>query len=627
MPVALDIETRPKNGCPSEYALQPWRYQEGRAEISNIAVARHTGSCVLALKNYRTMLRSLAGQQVVTWNGVFDVAWLIAYGYWDEVKAIQWVDGMLLWKWLSNSQYKERIPRWSLADGAQEFCADEPWLEKFLEMKSQGIQAGTNDKYWEMRAKFDAIVTAKIGDVAFKALDVRRTKSAMIANSIIPEVARSWVLGVPMDFSKIVAIKPVVAEEMLQIEFRLGVSNFSGAAAHSILGDSAKWTPSKILRSPKQLGHLLFKTWKLKPKRFTDKSTPDDPKPSTDKIALTYLADESDLVIEILRWRELNTQLTKYLESPLRARAYLGSDVMHPSPKIFSTYTGRFTYASKTLKKYATGMAIHQWPRNKAFRALLVPPAGFKHVEYDAAGQESRIMAHQSKDETMIRVFQNNMKIHAMTGAKISGMSYDDFMKGRAAGNETINGEHGLYYQGKLINLSSNFRVGVTKMRIQARVQYGMNVDFQTVEMWQSAFHSRYPGVKEYHKAAIARAKHMGYAETLAGRRFDLTHWSKDDRWSTESSALMFPIQGTGADMSDLAIRELAKRYPEFIFWFALHDGLHMLVKEDVPNDYLLEARDMLDAIDYKKEWGVDMLVPLTWDCSVGPRWSDLKEL
>jgi len=622
MVLALDIETEAHPGYPKEYALQPWRLSEGKARISCIAVAKGDGQSLLRTTAFRTVLKTLKGQTVYTWNGVFDVAWLIELGLWDEVKAINWVDSMMLWKWVSNCQKKELRPAWSLVDGAKHWLADWELLDSFIEMKEAG-ELPQGHTYWEMRGKLDAIVTAKISDEILAAIKPQQLHSAMIGMETIPEIARSWLQGVQIDYSLIDEVLPSVTCEMRDLEFRLGVSNFKDDAAIDAQQNILKWEPSKILRSPKQLSHLLYTVWKLKATKFSEKTG----EPSTDKTALTYLCDQFDRCHDILRWRELNTQLTKYIQTPLKSREYLGCDIMHPSPKMFSTYTGRYTYTSKIKNKYPTGVALHQWPRNKAFRALVVPPKGKKHVEYDAAGQESRIMAHQSGDRNMQHVFQQNLKIHAVTGARIAGMSYEAFMKGRANDNKAITGEHGLYYQGKFTNLSSNFRIGMKKLRTQARVQYGMDVDFNTVKKWSNAFHTNFPGIKAYQQKAIDKAKSCGYAESLGGRRFGLTEWRDDFMWATESSAIMFPIQGSGADMKELGIRELARHYPHFEFWFDLHDGLHMLVDEDVSNEELLEARDMLDSIDYKKEWGVDLTVPLTWDCSVGPRWSELVEL
>lgn len=626
---ALDIETAPEPGHPQEYALQPWRVGEGKAKITCISIAKHTGEAMLTVDDWRTLLVSLRGQYITTWNGLFDVAWLIANGLWEEVKAINWVDGMLLWKWLSNSQYKERIPKWSLADGAKKFCKDEPWLDAFIQMKAEEQHAGENTEYWETRAKLDAIVTAKICHRVVSQLGDRQIQSAMIEMAIIPEVARSWLIGVPYDYSLMDEIRPTVVNEMRDLEFKLGVSNFKGASADRVKRDPSFWSPSKIFRSPAQLGTLLYETWGLTVKSFTEKLDENGNRttPSTDKSALTYLADDDDRVLDILRWRELNTQFSKYLESPKKARAYLGKDTVHPSPRLFSTYTGRMTYSSKTAKRYQTGIALHQWPRNKALRALVKPLPGYDHVEFDAAGQESRLMAEQSGDEVMRNIFKNDMDFHSFTGAAIGGMTYDDFILAKEKGNTAVTGEHGLRYAGKFLNLSQNFRVGVRKMRIQARVQYGLNVDFLQAKSWQDTFQGLFPGIKKYWSKSIDKGKTLGYTESLGGRRFQLEHWSGDDRWSTESSALMFPIQGSGADMAELGLRELCKHFPDFIFWFSLHDGHHFLVPKSTSNERLFEAREMLNNINYEKEWGCKLTVPLLWDVSRGSNWSELKEL
>lgn len=770
--IALDIETAPIGDAPQEYALQPWRYQEGTATPTCISVGQNGGGAILVTKpeQYRALLKKLAGKTVWTHNGVFDTAWLIAMGFYEEVNAINWGDTMILWKWLDNSQLCERRPAWSLGAMVKRFFKDEPWAKAFIKMKAQEVAAGENDAYWEQRAKLDAVATAKCAVMIWNELDAKRRKSAMITMSGIVPVANSWMLGVPIDFSMIEGLIPQVTAEMEEIEFRLGVHNFQGTSS------PPAWTPSKILRSPKQLGNLLFNIWKIVPKNFSEKTGA----PSTDKAALTYIADSNDNATLILRWRMLNTQLTKYIQAPLKARAYLDSDTVHPAPRLFSTVTGRMTYTSKTAKKFQTGVALHQWPRNKVYRALIKPRPGYKHVEWDASGQESRLMADASGDMSMRQVFIDKKDFHSVTGANLAGMSYEDFIKGKARGNTAITGEHGLRYQGKFCiakgqlvdtdrgsvaiedvtlfdkvwdgvqyvahegvvclgrkkvicrdgiigtpdhkvltqkgwkelqevsdneicrrdppikessirpldtqffnssersdpetsggmyarahlgaasdkdleesealvydiinagprnrftiqgrivsncNLSNNFRIGLKKLRVQARVQYGMDVDFGKAKSWQDTFFRSFPDVKKYWKRAINTGKSLGYAETIGGRRFKLQFWSADNRWSTESSAIMMPIQGSGADMKDLAIQEMHKKFPQFIFWFDLHDGLHYQVPNDTPDKDLIKAREMLNRLNYEKWWGYTPSIPLTWDVSVGPRWSGLEEL
>jgi len=620
---ALDIETAPTGDAPQEYALQPWRVREGTAMITNIAVGKASGEAFVVQKKtqYRALLRSLEGQTLTGYNLTFDISFLIAAGYVEEVKKIKWVDAGIIWKWLSNSQRKERRPAWSLADAVKYFFKDEPWAVAFVKMKEQEVHAGAQGKYWETRAKLDAIMTARVATVAYSRLTPQQQKSCMISMASLIPVAESYERGVMVDFSLIDDITPAITEEMATIEYKLGVHNHQQSKVVR-LGVNG-WIPSKILRSPKQMANLLYDVWKLTPKSFSEKTKA----PSTDKAALTYLADDDDHVIEILRWRQLNTQLTKYIQSPLKSREYLGSEVLHPQARIFSTYTGRMTYTSKIKKKYSIGMALHQWPRQKEFRALIRPRPGYKHVEYDAAGQESRLIADYSGDENMTEIFVMGKDFHSFTGSEISGIHYDDFMKGKKEGNTAITGDHGYRYQGKFTNLANNYRIGVKKLRVQARVQYGMNVDFMTAASWQNTFHRGFKKIKPYWTSAINKGKLTGYAESMAGRRYKLDFWDKESKWSTESSAINFPIQGSGADMKDLAIQEIGKYFPEFEFWFDLHDGLHYEVKNDVPNSRLIECREMLNKMDYGKWWGYTPTVPLTWDVQVGSRWSELKEL
>lgn len=623
--VTLDLETAPRPGCPQEYALQPWRYKEGSAYVTCAGLGMDTGEALLVTKEtqYKALLKSLEGKTIHGWNLMFDIAWLIAYGYEEEVRKINWVDAMLLWKWLDNSQFTERGGfSWSLGNAVTHFFKDAPWAVAFVKMKkSEDATAGQNDKYWEQRAKLDCIATSRVAAMIYSKLDEKRTRAAMYTMGQLIPMAGSWVRGVTISFDRIDSIVPTVTREMSEIECRLGVHN-EQATHYTMLGTNG-WTPSRILRSPKKLAELIYGTWGLTATMFSEKTKA----PKTDKAALTYLADDNDLVIELLRWRQLNTQLSKYLQSPLKSREYLGSDVLHPCPKIFGTYTGRSTYTSKTAKKFPTGLALHQIPRDKAYRKLIRPRPGYKHLEIDAASQESRLMACQSGDYSMVKVFADDLDFHSFTGAKVGGISYEQFLEGKAANNKAITGPSGLRYCGKFLNLSQNFRVGVKTMRIQARVQYGLNKDWHTIKGWQDLWQSSYPGVKKYWKDAIYSAKNAGYAETMAGRRFKLIYWGKDHRWGTESSAIMMPIQGSAADMADLAILLMDKHYPEFEVFFTLHDAIHFEIPEDTTDEKIREARTMLNDIDYQKYWGYTPPVPLTYDASVGPCWADLEEL
>ena len=83
-------------------------------------------------------LTRLRGRNCTTWNGIFDLAWLIAHGHLTTVQRVNWFDGMLLWKWVDNSQRKEYFdPTWSLTDGVRHWLKDVSWAKEFVAMISK----------------------------------------------------------------------------------------------------------------------------------------------------------------------------------------------------------------------------------------------------------------------------------------------------------------------------------------------------------------------------------------------------------------------------------------------------------------------------------------------------------
>jgi DNA polymerase-1 len=615
--VGIDIETKSLDDAHQEYALMPWTLAVGKSAITDISVSTSDGKSKTipytphgALALFKELAEMKA--QLIWWNGIFDLAFLYAAGH--DLSGFLHVDGMHLWKWVKNSQRTELgTHKWDLASAAKYWLKDLPWIDEFVAMKKAGNDkvAGEDSKYWTDRASMDAYATVLIAKRCWDELTEQQRRAAAVEGMCMMPNAKAWFKGIRINVHKCAEMAPILTHEMELIERRLGVRNAEPV-----------WKPSTILRSPKQKAKLVYETWGFECKRFTDRNAP-----STDKAALTYLADQDDRFIDLLRWSELNTQVSKFINTPQEASKYLESTYLHPSPKLFSTYTGRMTYTGKTKNKFKTGCALHQWPRNKNLRKLVCPPPGKKLVEFDASGQESRIMAIQSQDHTLLSIFQNDMDVHSYMGSRLGGIPYEKFLELKAAGNEVVTGEHGLRYQGKFCNLSMQYRAGAKTLRIQSRVQYGMDVDFQTVINWKTAYLQTYPGIEHYWKTAIRKAKELGYAETLAGRRFYIDRWSQDYRWGSESSAINFPIQGTGGDMKELAVAVLTQKHPEFEYAFDLHDALFGYVDEDMPDEQLLVMRETLNSLPYESVWGVKPPIPLLWDCQVGPNWGEMKEL
>jgi DNA polymerase I-like protein with 3'-5' exonuclease and polymerase domains len=140
-----------------------------------------------------------------------------------------------------------------------------------------------------------------------------------------------------------------------------------------------------------------------------------------------------------------------------------------------------------------------------------------------------------------------------------------------------------------------------------------------------------YTGVPRYWAAQIARVRKLGYAETLAGRRVQITgSWAGTGAWARESTAINYPIQGTGADQKYLAIavlRPYIQRHGIYFAW-ELHDGLYFYVPTNYVEKAIADMGYLLDNLPYTKAWGFTPPIPLPWDCKISDKsWGQLKEI
>lgn len=308
--------------------------------------------------------------------------------------------------------------------------------------------------------------------------------------------------------------------------------------------------------------------------------------------------------------------------------------------KIFITgNSSRMTYSSTQTRKsdkeahvqaaeYQIGVALHQWKRGKEFRRLIRPPEGFTLIELDFAGQEFGWMAVASKDRTMLSLREPGEDAHSYMGAQIAQIGYRELIARVEAEDPAAELQRKL---GKFANLSFQYRVGPKKALEKARVDYEMDIDEMFIKQILATYKSTYPGVPDYWRDQISKCKMLGYAETFAGRRVQLKgSWTGRDAWAMESSAINYPIQGTGGDQKYLALAVARNRLPEYNghFYFELHDGLFLIVPHAKAEKAAVELCHTLSNLPYKKAWGVDLPITFPVDVKMSPEsWGDLKKL
>ena len=324
---SLDVETKDLITVGGPYALEPFRVKQGKAIITDISIAgpdnfsRHidTLNSTDNVREVKELVSFLKGKVVYMHNAVFDTAWL--YATIDDVIPLANIkirDTMLLAKWILNGQKHEydSTSKLDLLSLCVRFLPEHPQLEKFVEIKSEKVDAGADPEYWSERVVLDAIMTRDLAVKLQEVLPEAQRNGFMISQKSIPYVSRSWVDGAPFDHEKVKELQPKIAAGKQKFAADLGV-------------------PTTCLNSPAQLSNLLFNDWGLTPENYgkPNKKT-GIAKGSTAAGDLKMIALKSgDVRMQtILKYKKLQTLQVKYLNGFERVVGHVGEAVCHGSP-------------------------------------------------------------------------------------------------------------------------------------------------------------------------------------------------------------------------------------------------------------------------------------------------------
>lgn len=274
-------------------------------------------------------------------------------------------------------------------------------------------------------------------------------------------------------------------------------------------------------------------------------------------------------------------------------------------------------------KEHPIGIAFHQWPKQGNYRRFLKAPPGYFMIAADVDSQETKLMADYSRDAALLEIYAKGLNPHTLTASKISGAPYQEI----EAGCDKDEKLEILYKGGKVTDLGENYRMGTRTLWNNAHVQWGLTPTLAEAGHWKKVWRSTYTGVPAQWDRFIELARFNGYAETLAGRRYYIDDWGKS-KWKSEASAIMVPIQGSGAEMKYLAIAVMRHRFPHMKFWDEIHDEIIYLCPTSY--DLLAACRNVKHALDnlpYKEAWDWEPVVQFTWTVAYGDNWGDMEKV
>ncbi|HMM50742.1 MAG TPA: DNA polymerase I [Burkholderiaceae bacterium] len=345
------------------------------------------------------------------------------------------------------------------------------------------------------------------------------------------------------------------------------------------------------LNSPKQLGEILFGRLGLPVIRKTASGAP-----STDEEVLAKLAEDYPLPRIVLDWRALAKLKSTYTDK-LPKMVDPRSGRVHTSYSQAVAVTGRLASSDPNLQNIPVRTA-----EGRRIREAFVAPPGASIVSADYSQIELRIMAHLSRDESLLRAFEQGLDVHRATAGEIFGIAPAEVSAEQRRYAKVIN--FGLIYGMSAYGLAAN-----------------LGIERDAAKNYIERYFARYPGVARYMDETRALARSQGYVETVFGRRLwlaEINSPSGPRRAAAERAAINAPMQGTAADLIKMAMIAVQRWLDERAMASKLIMQVHDELVLEVPQDELEEVRSGLPRL----MTGVARLsVPLEVECGAGANW------
>lgn len=455
-----------------------------------------------------------------------------------------------------------------------------------------------NEKVVEVKGQPDLF-----GSISEEELEVQGKKAQLLLalHPILREKMKELEVERPYDELDIPLIKVLAAMELegvhLDVAFYKNLETEFSKQIEEIETEVKKIAGDKVnLRSPKQVGELLFEKLQLPVIRKTKTGY------STDAEVLNELAamNVSPIPEQLLRYREVEKLLSTYVKAlPTMINPHSHKIHTHFQPN--NAATGRLSSDNPNLQNIPA-----RTENGRKLRKGFIPTKGHTLLSADYSQVELRLLAHFSQDKNMLEAFHNDLDIHRQTAAEVFEVPLDQVTKEQRNGAKAIN--FGLMYGQTSFGLSQSLRIpqGEAKKYI-------------------TAYFKKFHAVKGYLDGLKEKAEKTGYAETMFGRKRslpDIKSTNRQIKAMAERVAINSPIQGTAADIIKLAMINIQ----DLIQKRNLKSRMILQVHDELIFDVVPEELELMKVLVVEQmEGAVSLTVPLKVEMGVGNNWYDLK--
>jgi len=426
----------------------------------------------------------------------------------------------------------------------------------------------------------DADVTLQLKEIFSPILDKAETKKLFeeIEIPLIPVLAAMETEGIRLDVDFLKSMSVDMQTEINEFEQKI----------YETAGQKFN------LASPKQLGEILFD--KLKIGGAKQKKTKTG-QYATGEEVLSYLANEHQIVKDILEWRQMVKLQSTYIDA-------LPNQVDSKTKRVHTDYmqtvaaTGRLSSNNPNLQNIPI-----RTERGRLIRkAFVARDENYTLLSADYSQIELRIIAALSGEENMIKAFQHNEDIHRSTAAKVFNVPIEEVTKEQRSNAKTVN--FGIIYGVSAFGLSNQTSL--------SRSESAALID---------AYYKTYPKLKSYMSEQVDFARQNGYVQTVLGRRRylkDINSANAVVRSGAERNAVNAPIQGSAADIIKIAMINIYKKLTSENWKSKMLLQVHDELVFDV---HLSEIEKIKPMIKHEMENAIKLDVPLDVEIGVGDNW------
>lgn len=327
---------------------------------------------------------------------------------------------------------------------------------------------------------------------------------------------------------------------------------------------------------------------------------------SADESHLNAVAHKHKIVQDIIDYRKLLKLKTTYAD-----KLYSGSESdgrIYTSISMTRTITGRLA----TKRPNLMGIPSRS-ERGREIRKCFIADPGCKLVIADYSQIEMRVVAHESKDKIMCKIFEDGLDIHAQTASKMFHLPVEQLDKElhrRPAKNVGFGVVYCIGAEGLLTQMIDSGAEGWTIDTCQRLIDDWFRV---------------YEGVAEFMGRKRMQARALGYVTDMFGRRRNTPEVNSSIRGIVNAGyryACNTPIQSGAQGIIKRAMGNLRPYYIELEKrgkykcrpLLQVHDELIFEVSEEIVEVAEVVIREVM-------EQAVELRVPVIVDCKIEECW------